>query len=79
VALIDLNLLGNESDRLGEDLLGRLQRDWPSMPRIALTGTPPGAAKSLIVDYGLYDLLLKKTITLAQVRKVVRGALESGG
>jgi CheY-like chemotaxis protein len=82
VAIVDLNLVTRAQgqlalNNLGRDLLGQLQRDCPSTPRIALTGGPLAAVARLIDRYGLADLLLKNELTLTEVSDVVKRALES--
>ncbi len=60
------------------DLLRDGMRDnYPATPRIALTGTPPGAVGGLIAEYGLAELLLKKAVTLAELREAVEKELQT--
>ena len=77
VAIVDLNLMKGRLDQLGRDLLGELKTDYPSIPRIALTGQALGAVSGLIEEYGLADLLLKNEMTLAEARRVLRRVLRS--
>ena len=74
-AVVDLNLV--KDDQLGAKFLGHLRDNYPAMPRIALTGTPPGAVGGLIAEYGLAELLLKQTMKLSELRKPVEKAFET--
>ena len=75
VAIVDLNLLtGN--DGLGAKLLKIMRADYPVTRRIALTGSPPTAVRSLFEDYEIDDLLLKENMVLEVVRTVVETALK---
>lgn len=77
-AVVDLNLVNQAAvDRLGGKFLGHLQDKHPATPRIALTGTPPGAVGGLIAEYGLTELLLKASMTLAELREAVEKGLRT--
>jgi CheY-like chemotaxis protein len=77
-AVVDLNLVNQTKfDQLGMRFLGHLRDNYPATPRIALTGTPPGAVGGLIVEYGLGELLLKQTMRLAELLKAVEQALKA--
>jgi response regulator RpfG family c-di-GMP phosphodiesterase len=80
VAIVDLNLVDshdhNPGDLLGGEILLELRRDRPSTRRIALTGWPPSSVRREVFDkYDVDDLLLKKSMSLAVLREVVRVAL----
>jgi CheY-like chemotaxis protein len=84
VAIVDLNLVKSRGDRLvldnlGNALLGHLQREHPSVLRIAVTGAPPGAVRGLIDRYSLTELLLKQSMLLSDVREAVDRALSAAG
>src|SRR5689334_8697890 len=64
VAIVDLNLIGGRFDQLGKELLDELRNDYPSIPRIALTGHYLGSVRELMDRYDLADLLLKNDMTL---------------
>jgi CheY-like chemotaxis protein len=74
VAIVDLNLLETGNDRLGEKLLEIMRHGCPSTRRIALTGSPPTAVRSLFEQYDIDDLLLKENMVLQVVREVVETA-----
>jgi CheY-like chemotaxis protein len=75
VAIVDLHLLPAGTDRLGGVILELMRDRYPSIRRIALTGSSPTAIKALFDRYELDDLLLKSRIDLAVVREVVGAAL----
>ncbi len=78
MAVVDLNLIHPAAvDQLGRKFLGHLRDNYPATPRIALTGTPPGAVGGLIAEYGLAELLLKKAVTLAELREAVEKELQT--
>ncbi len=64
-------------DRLGKNLLAHLRDEYPSTPRIALTGAPPGAVRGLIETYGLTELLLKQSMNMSELGEAVERALEN--
>jgi CheY-like chemotaxis protein len=77
-AVVDLNLVRRAAvDWLGGTFLGHLRDNHPATPRIALTGTPPGAVGGLIAEYGLTELLLKASMTLAELREAVEKGLRT--
>ena len=74
-AIVDLNLIEEGTDQLGEMLLEKLKEHYPWVTRIALTGMTPGTVKKMWERLGLADLLLKQSMKVGQVREVVRDAL----
>jgi CheY-like chemotaxis protein len=76
VAIVDLNLISPERDELGGSILEKLRAEYPRTHRIGLTGLPPGAVRALLDRYDLDDLLLKGSMALVDVRKIVKLAVE---
>jgi CheY-like chemotaxis protein len=76
LAIVDLNL--NDSgtysplDMLGGDVLEHLRDNYPSTRRIALTGFPSATVHEIFERYDIDDLLLKQSLTIADLRKAVR-------
>jgi CheY-like chemotaxis protein len=80
VALIDLNLLEpGGRDRLGGGILSILRDRYPATRRIAVTGMPPTAMRTLFEDFDLDDVILKgANLSLADFREVVEHSLARG-
>ena len=79
VAIVDLNLTEYGSDRLGEDLLEILEKEYPLIIRVALTGETPGSVQEFLERFKVADLLLKHQLQLGDVRRVVRRVLAGPG
>ena len=74
-AIVDLNLIEEGTDQVGEMLLEKLKEHYPWVTRIALTGMTAGTVKKMWKRFGLANLLLKQSMKVGQVREVVRDAL----
>jgi CheY-like chemotaxis protein len=79
VAIVDLNLTEEGTDKLGEDLLDILQKEYSLILRIALTGETPSAVQEFLERFKLADLLLKQNLDLGKVREVVRRVVTRAG
>jgi CheY-like chemotaxis protein len=83
LAIVDLNLNDSESynplDMLGGDVLEHLRENYPSTRRIALTASPSGTVRQIFERYDIDDLLLKQSLTIAELRKAVKVALARAG
>jgi CheY-like chemotaxis protein len=79
VAIVDLNLTEYGSDRLGEDLLEILEKEYPLIVRVALTGETPSSVREFLEQFKVADLLLKHQLQLGDVRRVVRRVLAGTG
>jgi CheY-like chemotaxis protein len=79
VALIDLNLMDSgefdSRDQLGGEILHILRNNYPTTRRIAITGWPPSSVRMVLEDFGVDDLLLKRNMTLSDLRHVNEQAL----
>jgi CheY-like chemotaxis protein len=75
LAIVDLHLNDTEEfnslDSLGGDILRILRTRYPHIRRIALTGEPPSRVRQIFDDYDVDELLLKRHLTIAAVRKAV--------
>jgi CheY-like chemotaxis protein len=76
LALIDLNLIG-EDDRLGGELLDLLRIEFPETRRVVVTASPPpGALRSEVFErYELEEVIIKSKTTLPGLQLAVSRAL----
>ena len=79
VALVDLNLM-TDSDGEGGEVLDYLKMRHPSTRRILVTGNPPGGPmrKNMFDRYDVVDILIKRDMNLADLRRVVEEAIAEG-
>ncbi|SRR5579871_716894 len=75
VAIVDLNLTKEGTDKLGEELLDLLRQEYPLILRVALTGRTPTSVQELLDRFEAADLLLKQYLDLSEVREVVTRVL----
>jgi len=78
LALVDLNLEEGD-DRLGGEVLDLLRMDYPSTPRIVVTGHPPvgGLRANIFERYGVEEIIIKGHTTLPDLRKIVTQVLRA--
>lgn len=83
-AIVNVNLLNRgitESDQLGLDILALIQREYPTLPRVVLTGEPPefNAPFSKYLPLGVNEVFYKKSMTQGriQLRDVVKSLMLS--
>jgi len=75
VALVDLNLAG-DNDLEGGDLLDLMRIRYPSIRRILVTGSPPaGSVKKIYERYGVDEIIIKRNMSLPDLRRVVEEAV----
>ncbi|MGA8529210.1 MAG: hypothetical protein WB622_05810 [Acidobacteriaceae bacterium] len=78
VALVDLNLHG-DGDGEGGELLDLLYLRYPATKRIVVTGSPPGGSvgKRIFERYDVEALIIKRDLSLPDLRRVVEEAITS--
>lgn len=74
---INVNLVSGEmQDGLGVDLLKILQKDYPDLPRIAITGAKFGGVYSKFSPFDVDDVLIKGTFTRDQLIEAIDNAIK---
>lgn len=79
LVIANINLLDDPAiphDQLGLELLQRIKQDYPHLPRIVITGDPPGPLLSSFMPLGVDDVLIKGHFTALQLREAIQKALD---
>ena len=78
VVIVNMNLMGDpdfQQDQLGLEVLEFIQREYPALPRIVITGEPGGPIFSRFAPFGVSDVLIKSQFNRAQLAETIESAV----
>ncbi len=78
IVIVNMNLMGDpdfQNDQLGVDVLEFIQREYPALPRIVITGDPGGPIFSRFAPFGVSDVLIKSKFTRTHLAEAIENAI----
>jgi len=78
LVIVNMNLMGDpdfQNDQLGVEVLEFLQREFPALPRIVITGDPGGPIFSRFAPFGVSDVLIKSKFDRTHLAEAIENAV----